>query len=242
VARVLGAMKWAWAIGWTFVWAVVGIVTWPLSPRGKLYLRCARTWSRIVLWGCGIRVEPLDRPRLDPDRPYCFISSHESIFDIMALFIAIPVDVRMLSKIELRKIPLLGWSMWMAGFIFIDRSSATRAKRSVDRAADAVRGGRSIVVFPEGTRGDGTDLLPFKSGGFVIAIRAGVPIVPIAISGSAATLPKHTIFPQSGTIRVRFGEPIETARVPIGDKQALTSRVEDRVRELKTGERRRLAA
>jgi 1-acyl-sn-glycerol-3-phosphate acyltransferase len=163
------------------------------------------------------------------------MSSHESIFDIMALFIAIPCDVRMLSKIELRRIPILGWSMWMAGFVFIDRKSPAAAKRSIDRAAEIVKAGRSVVIFPEGTRGDGRSLLPFKKGGFLLAIQAGVPVVPIAIQGSAATLPKHTWFPRGGRIEVRIGEPLLTAGLVPADKKMLADRTRDVIRELKDG-------
>lgn len=242
VRGFFGALKWAWAIGWTGIWATIGILTWPLSPSGRLYLWCARTWSRIALWGCGIRVQGSGTAALDPARPYVFMSSHESIFDIMALFIAIPRDVRMLSKVELRRIPILGWSMWMAGFVFIDRKSPAAARRSIDRAAQLVRDGRSIVIFPEGTRGDGVSLLPFKKGGFLLAIQSGVPVVPIAVRGSAATLPKHTWFPRSGRIEVRIGGPIETADLGVADKEALAERTRLAIVALKEAGEEQLAA
>jgi 1-acyl-sn-glycerol-3-phosphate acyltransferase len=235
VRRVGGVLKWAWAIGWTGVWATIGLLSWPLSPSGRLYLWCARTWSRIALWGCRIEVVRIGMPDIDAGKPYVFMSSHESIFDIMALFIAIPCDVRMLSKVELRRIPILGWSMWMAGFVFIDRKSPASAKRSIDRAAELVRGGKSIVIFPEGTRGDGRDLLPFKKGGFVLAIQSGVPVVPVAIQGSAATLPKHTWFPRKGRIEVRFGAPIETSGMAADQRAALAERTRGVIQALKDG-------
>lgn len=240
--RVVGAMKWAWAIGWTIVWATLGILTWPLSPSGRLYLRYARIWSRMAMWGCGIEIVRVGSPQIDWSRPHVFMSSHESIFDIMALFIAIPCDVRMLSKVELRRIPILGWSMWMAGFVFIDRKSPAAAKRSIEAAARIVKGGKSIVIFPEGTRGDGTNLLPFKKGGFLLAIQSGVPVVPIAIRGSAATLPKHTWFPRGGRIEVVIGEPIPTEGLHLDDKNPLAERTREAMAALKSSPATRLAA
>lgn len=235
-------MKWAWAIGWTIVWATLGILTWPLSPSGSLYLRYARIWSRMAMWGCGIEIVRVGDPKIDWSKPYVFMSSHESIFDIMALFIAVPCDIRMLSKVELRRIPILGWSMWMAGFVFIDRKSPAAAKRSIERAAASVKAGRSIVIFPEGTRGDGTTLLPFKKGGFVLAMQSGVPIVPVAIRGSAATLPKHTWFPRGGRIEVCIGDPIATAGLGAEDKNALAERTRTTMQALKDAGATRLAA
>lgn len=242
VSRVVGGLKWAWAIGWTIVWATLGILTWPLSPSGRLYLVYARTWSRMAMWGCGIEIVRIGGEKIDWSKPHVLMSSHESIFDIMALFIAIPCDIRMLSKIELRRIPILGWSMWMAGFVFIDRKSPSAAKRSIDRAAQIVKDGRSVVIFPEGTRGDGTSLLPFKMGGFQLAIQSGVPVVPIAVRGSAATLPKHTWFPRGGRIEVCVGEPIETADLGPKDKKALADRTWEAIRALKDAPQARLAA
>jgi 1-acyl-sn-glycerol-3-phosphate acyltransferase len=235
-------LKWAWAIGWTIVWASLGILTWPLSPSGKLYLVYARIWSRMAMWGCGIRIVGRGGAKLDAKQPYVFMSSHESIFDIMALFIAVPRDIRMLSKIELRSIPILGWSMWMSGFVFIDRKSPAAARKSLERAADSVRSGKSIVIFPEGTRGDGTNIQPFKKGGFVLAIQAGVPIVPVAIHGSAATLPKHTWFPRGGQIDVVIGDPIPTEGLTPEDRASLSERTREAIVALKGEVAPRLAA
>jgi 1-acyl-sn-glycerol-3-phosphate acyltransferase len=196
----------------------------------------------MLLWGCGIRLVVERRPAIDWTKPHVFMSSHESLFDIIALFASIPGDVRMLSKAELKRIPIFGWSMWMAGFIFIDRKNAGSARRSIEAGAAAVRAGKSIVVFPEGTRSSDGELLEFKKGGFVLAIRAGVPIVPIAVCGSRETLPKHSLLPRAGLIRVRFGDPIATEGYGLDRKAALSDLTRDAIGELKTGRRRQLAA
>ncbi|MBI2896685.1 MAG: 1-acyl-sn-glycerol-3-phosphate acyltransferase [Deltaproteobacteria bacterium] len=231
--RAIGTCKWAWCIGLTIFWASLGILTWPLSPSGRLYLVYARIWSRMILWGCGIRLVADRGGPIDWNKPHVFMSSHESIFDIMALFAAIPCDVRMLAKAELKRMPILGWSMWMAGFVFIERRSTASARRSLEDGAAAVRNGKSIVVFPEGTRSTDGQLLEFKKGGFLLAIRAGVPVVPIAIRGSREILPKHTLLPHAGTIEVRFGEPIPTADLGLDHKVELAARTREVIRGMK---------
>ncbi len=142
-------------------------------------------------------------------------------------------DVRMMAKAELKRFPVLGWSMWMAGFVFIERKSPASARRSLEEGAAAVRNGKSIVVFPEGTRSPDGQLLEFKKGGFLLAIRAGVPVVPIAIRGSREILPKHTLLPRAGTIEVRFGAPIPTAELGLDRKVELADRTREVIRGLK---------
>jgi 1-acyl-sn-glycerol-3-phosphate acyltransferase len=192
----------------TCLWALLGLVTWPLSPSGRLYLAYARIWSRMVLAVSGARCEGRLPPDFDGSRPVIFMANHESLYDILALFATIPMPVRMIAKKELRRIPVFGWSMWMAGFVFVDRSRRQEAFGSLDRAAREVRHGKAIVIFPEGTRGDGVALGRFKRGAFYLAVRAGVPVVPVGIAGSGHVLPKHTLRPRSGRIVLRFGARI----------------------------------
>ncbi|HKY61226.1 MAG TPA: lysophospholipid acyltransferase family protein [Gemmatimonadota bacterium] len=203
----------AWTLGviLTLFWSTLGLLTWPVSPRGELYLRFARIWSRMILGGLAIPLEVDREAELDPERPFLFMSSHRSVFDIFALFLATRHSLRMVAKRELFLIPVFGWALWMCGFIPIDRSNRESAIRSLDEAARKVREGISVLVFPEGTRGRGDELLPFKKGGFVLALQAGVPVVPIAILGSERIMPKGSFRVGRGRIRVRLGRPIPTA-------------------------------
>lgn len=224
----------AWTLGvvLTLFWSAVGLVTWPLSPRGELYLKFARIWSGMILRGLSI---PLDVERaadLDPDRPYLFMSSHRSVFDIFALFLAIRHSLRMVAKRELFFIPIFGWALWMCGFIPIDRSNRESAIRSLGEAARKVREGISVLVFPEGTRGPGEQLLPFKKGGFVLALEAGVPVVPIAILGSERIMPKGSLRVGRGRIEVRVGRPIPTAGRGSGARDALMGEVRRAIEKL----------
>lgn len=224
----------AWTIGvvYTVFWASLGIVTWPLSPRGDLYLRYARIWSGWILASLSIPWAVEGRDRLDRDRPYLFMSNHESTFDIFALFVATEHPLRMVAKKALFFIPILGWSMGMCGFIPIDRSNRERAIASLERAAAKIREGISVLVFPEGTRNEGDGLLPFKKGGFVMALRAGVPVVPVVVSGTRSIKRKGDFRVYPGSIRIRFGEPIETAGRGIEARDRLMGEVREAMVDL----------
>lgn len=209
---------WAWAIGvvLTLFWSTLGILTWPLAPRGNLYLRFARIWSRWILALLGIDIAVEGRDRLDRDATYLFMSNHMSTFDIFALFVATEHPLRMVAKRVLFFIPIFGWSLWMCGFIPIDRSDRERAIASLEKAARRIREGISVLVFPEGTRSRTGRLQRFKKGGFMLALKAGVPVVPVVVLGTQEIMEKGSIEVRKGTITVRFGEPIPTAGMEMG--------------------------
>jgi 1-acyl-sn-glycerol-3-phosphate acyltransferase len=202
----------AWLIGvvYTVFWATLGILTWPFSPGGGLYLRYARIWSGWILKSLGIPLAVVGAERLEAGRTYVFMSNHQSVFDIFALFRGVDHPLRMVAKRILFWIPILGWSMWMCGFIPIDRSNRDSAIRSLDRAARKIRSGISVLVFPEGTRSlDGT-LHPFKKGGFMLALKAGVPVVPVVVMGTDRIMEKGSLRVGRAAVEVRIGPPIET--------------------------------
>jgi 1-acyl-sn-glycerol-3-phosphate acyltransferase len=219
------AYAWTLGVTLTLFWSTLGLLTWPVSPRGELYLRFARIWSGMILRGLSIPLEVEQEQELDPDRPFLFMSSHRSVFDIFALFLATRHSLRMVAKRELFFIPVFGWALWMCGFIPIDRSNRESAIRSLQEAARKVREGISVLVFPEGTRGPGDGLLPFKKGGFVLALEAGVPVVPIAILGSERIMPKGSLEVGRGRIQVRMGRPIPTAGRGSRDRDHLMGEV-----------------
>lgn len=223
---------WAMGVALTLFWSTLGILTWPLSPRGELYLRFARIWSGMILRGLSIPLEVETETELDRDRPYLFMSNHRSVFDIFALFLAVRHSLRMVAKRELFFIPVFGWAMWMCGFIPIDRSNRESAIESLNEAARRVRGGVSVLVFPEGTRAHGKSLLPFKKGGFVLALQAGVPVVPLAIRGSERIMPKGSLKVGRGAIHVRVGRPIPTAGRTVLTRDALMTEVRRALEDL----------
>jgi 1-acyl-sn-glycerol-3-phosphate acyltransferase len=192
----------------TIVYATIGILSLLISPRGKLYLATARLWSRTLIAMANARLSTTGTDRVDWTRPFILMSNHQSHYDIPFLFVATPADLRFLSKHVLAYIPVFGWSMWLAGFIFINRSNQKKAFESIQAAIVAVREGRNIVVFPEGTRSQDGVLKPFKKGAFHLAAKAGVQIVPVYVDGSTRVLPKHAWTPRFGHhVEVRFGEP-----------------------------------
>jgi 1-acyl-sn-glycerol-3-phosphate acyltransferase len=226
------AYAWTLGVTLTLFWSTLGLLTWPVSPRGELYLRFARIWSGMILRGLSIPLEVEQEQELDPDRPFLFMSSHRSVFDIFALFLATRHSLRMVAKRELFFIPVFGWALWMCGFIPIDRSNRESAIRSLEEAARKVREGISVLVFPEGTRGPGDGLLPFKKGGFVLALEAGVPVVPIAILGSERIMPKGSLKVGRGRIQVRMGRPIPTAGRGSRDRDLLMGEVRRAIQTL----------
>lgn len=210
----------------TFFLALSALVCTLFDRTGALYHRHARLWSRAGLWLAGVKVEVIGAEKVPRDTPVIFMSNHQGNFDILALFMAIPQRFSWLAKEELFRVPVFGHSMARAGYIPLDRGGdGRRALKSVEAAAAAVRGGRSVVIFPEGTRTFDGSLLPFKKGGFLLAGKAGVPIVPLTINGSMRVNPKNRLELYPGTITIRFADSIPTAGVAGKERDRLMEEV-----------------
>ncbi len=171
--------------------------------------KVARIWSGIVLFLSGIRIEVEGQENVPMDTPVIFACNHASQVDILVLYQALPVPFRFVVKEELFRIPVLGFSMRAAGYIPIDRSGGKKAVKSLQRAAKQIKEGASIVIFPEGTRTRNGRLQEFKAGAFMLAMKSGCPILPVAISGTFSILPKGSIWARPGRIKVRIGTPIQ---------------------------------
>ena len=201
---------WVWLFGLlvTPVFGSLAILTSWIPPRGRVYQYWARWWSRTLLRGAGIevKVESSEAARAVPEA--IFMANHTSAADIVVLFVALCRDVRFVAKRQLFFIPFLGWSMWLAGFIPVDRENKERAREAFDRIGKSLRKGASILVFPEGTRSRNGRLGAFKKAGFLLAMRTGLPIVPVGISGARAVLGADGILVRRGRIEVRVGDPI----------------------------------
>ena len=157
--------------------------------------------------------------------PCIYVSNHQSNVDIWALIAVLPLKTRFVAKQSLFEVPILGWAMRVSDFVPIDRANRARAIRSLDQAAQKIRGGRSVVLFAEGTRSAGDTLAPFKKGPFHLALAAGVPIVPIAIVGSGAVMPPHGLNVRSGPVRVRFCDPVDVTPYQPKDAKGLLDTV-----------------
>lgn len=142
-------------------------------------------------------------------QPAIFVGNHASLFDPPLMISTLPCCPVFVAKRELIRVPFLGWVIWLAGFIFIDRSRIQASRKSLQEAADRIRAGQSIIAFPEGTRSRDGRLLPFKKGVFNLAFEAGVPVLPFAIHGGADVLPKGTWRVKGAPYRICLGEPLE---------------------------------
>lgn len=180
------------------------------SKTGDILHLNARYWARFSLWCANCPVEVTGRENI-PDGPAVYMPNHVSHFDVFAILGHLDVQFRWTVKKELFRIPLLGLAMKRAGYILIDRGNHEKAVRSLKVAAERIRQGTSIVIFPEGTRSfDGELQYPFKKGGFHLAIQSGVPIVPITVVGTREILPKHKMRVKPGKITMNIGKPVNS--------------------------------
>ncbi len=196
-----------------------------LVPRSYATLRFGRLWSWIMLRTIGARVtyEGLEHARRP--HPCIFMANHQSWVDIWVTVRVVPAPSLYVAKRSIMHIPVLGWCLHAAGFIGIDRGNRARAIRSLQRAAERIRQGRPVVFFPEGTRSRSGRLQPFKKGPFYLALQAGAPVVPVAISGSGRVWPPGSWRPRPGPVRVRFAPPIDVARYLPDDVDGLMAAV-----------------
>jgi 1-acyl-sn-glycerol-3-phosphate acyltransferase len=155
------------------------------------------------------------------------MSNHQGSYDIFALLGHLPFQFKWLAKKELFSIPFFGWTMAAVGYISIDRGGTRDTVEAMNEAARKIRDGMSVVVFPEGSRSPDGSIQAFKKGGFTLAIKSKVPIVPISISGSRDIMPKDKLTATSGEIRIRMGHPIETENFSLKDRESLMKNVRE---------------
>jgi 1-acyl-sn-glycerol-3-phosphate acyltransferase len=179
----------------------------------------------------GIRFKVAGRENL-PKGAAVFCANHQSNVDPPVLFRALHPRLRVLYKHEIDQIPLLARAFRMAGFIPIDRRNKESAMRSIEMGANALRAGQSFLIFPEGTRSKTEHMLPFKKGGFRMAIKAGAPVVPVAISGGRAAMVPGSYFIRPVMLTIRIGPAVETAGVDVEDRDALIERVRHEIATL----------
>jgi 1-acyl-sn-glycerol-3-phosphate acyltransferase len=216
----------------TFLGSVLAIPSGIIDRTGDLVIVLARWWARGVLASAGVRVRVRSRATFDPKKNYVVMANHESTADIWAIFVAVPVPLRFIAKKQLANIPLFGWAMRAGRFIFIDRQNAASAHRTIDEAAERIREGRSVVIFPEGTRSRDGRLAPFKKGAFHLAIKSGAEVVPVAIRGSREVMRSGSFLIHPGVVDIELGAPIPTAGLGPDDRQALLDEVRARIVEM----------
>jgi 1-acyl-sn-glycerol-3-phosphate acyltransferase len=228
MAVLRAAAIWTGAILLTVIFGLPAIVAAFLSSHGDGFAAFAKGWARSILTIAGIPVETLHRSRAD-GRSCVVAANHESFVDILVLFSALPMTVRFMAKRSIFRVPVLGWAIAAAGFVPVDRGDRKSAGASVDAALRRLRHGRSLVIFPEETRGSGGDLLPFKRGAELLATRAGLPLLPVGIAGTGKRLARRGWLVTPGRVVLAIGEPI----APAGEKGELTARLREAVSGLR---------
>lgn len=216
----------------TFVLSSLAALSGLWDRSGETVLRIGRLWSRLVLAVPGVKLKLQHDAQLDPGRPYVFMCNHASMIDIWAAFVAVPVSFRFIAKKQLSWIPIFGWAMASGRMIFIDRQNAVAARRSIDEAVRRIRAGQSVVIYPEGTRTRDGRLMSFKKGGFHLAIDSGADIVPMAIKGSRALMPRGAMLIRAGEVNLHFGQPIPTAGLGAADRDRTLKLVRERIAEM----------
>ncbi|KPK91470.1 MAG: hypothetical protein AMJ94_07125 [Deltaproteobacteria bacterium SM23_61] len=209
----------------TVILGTVAIFLSLFDSSGNIPHLVARLWGKIQLriTGTPVRIQGLEN--MDPQESYILVSNHQSTFDIFALLGYLPVQFRWTAKAELFRTPFMGWAMSRIGYIPIERDSPKKAYRSMLRAAEVVRNGVSVIIFPEGTRSPDGNLQPFKKGVFLLALKSRAPILPITIQGTSKIMRKGDWRTSPGQVRIQIDPPIETAGTPALKEEELSQRV-----------------
>jgi 1-acyl-sn-glycerol-3-phosphate acyltransferase len=221
---VRAATQWGPFAARTAMYGTLSVVLGPLTKDHRASLWAMRRWCRASTKGLRIDVVGEGAENVPPTGAFVYATNHQSIVDIIVLGSFLPGDYKWAAKRSLFKIPFLGWHLGLAGHVPVDRGSGSRAAAAVIKAFEAVLSrGKPLLIFPEGTRSEDGVLKPFKNGGFYAAVRAGVPVVPVALDGTYDLMKKGALDTGSGNVRrvrVKIGRPIapqssgrESARV-----------------------------
>ena len=195
-----------------FVGLSIALILNLIDPAGDLFYRMASWWGRFAARTLRVSVEVVGQEHYDTGKTYLIVSNHASMADIPIILGAIHLNLRFVAKEELGRIPILGSVMKGSGYVLIKRGQSREALQSLLDAAKRLREGRSMHIFPEGTRSEDGQLLPFKRGAFIIANKAGVPVLPVTIVGSHVITPKKSLKIRKGTVKLIIGDPVDPAR------------------------------
>lgn len=193
-----------------FFGLLIALVVNLFDPTGDRFHRMAAWWGRFCARLMGISVELSGTERYDPARNYLVVSNHAGMADIPLLLGSLPLNLRFVAKEELGKIPIFGLAIRQAGYIMIKRGQNKEALKSLFQAVEVLKSGRSVHIFPEGTRSETGDIRPFKRGAFLVAEKAGTPVLPVTIVGSGTLTPKKSLKITKGNVKLVIGNPIET--------------------------------
>ncbi len=197
-----------WLLAVTLFIALMVILVAPVDRDGKMVQSLAKLWGKTLVRLARIPVEVQGLEHLTPGRPYVFAANHRSNFDIFILLAVLPGRLMFVAKESLFRIPFFGPALKRMGSVPLDRSSLKDAVKSLDQAAAQVQSGASMIIFPEGTRVPTPELIPFKKGVFIMAAKAGQPIVPVSLSGTLYIQPRGSLQVRPGPVKVVISPPI----------------------------------
>jgi 1-acyl-sn-glycerol-3-phosphate acyltransferase len=216
----------------TAAMACVSMIVSIFDRTGNTQHRVAQFWARVLLRLGGIGCAVYGAEKVNPNRAYVLVSNHASYMDTPVIIGAIPLQFRFFAKKGLFSVPFIGWHLGQAGHLQVARGDARASLKSMSEGAKLIRErGISVLIFPEGGRSE-AGIRPFKEGGAYIAIKAGVPAVPVALVNTRKVLPMHSLMVRPGKVEIHLGDPIETAGMTLQDRGRLNEMLQERVAEL----------
>lgn len=214
-----------WVVFATFVMGIAAIVTSYFVRSKDPVHKVAIMWAKMILFASPLKVTINGLSNVDPSKSYIYMCNHQSNYDIPVLMGCLPVQFRWLAKAELFKIPIFGRGMRSAGYISIDRFNRESAFESISEAAERIKGGVSVMIFPEGTRSIDGKIRPFKKGGFVLAVDARVPIIPVVLHGTRSIMRKGKLRITPGHVTMNILPPVDTSGYTLESKDELIEQV-----------------
>jgi 1-acyl-sn-glycerol-3-phosphate acyltransferase len=213
----------------TVLMGTLSLVVSLFDSSGRGQHAVAKAWSRMLLWIARVRVEVEGRERIAPGGSYVFVANHRSYFDVPCILPHVAVQFRFLANKNLFGLPFIGYHLRRAGHLPVSNANARESLRSMSEAARLIQERAvSVLVFPEGARSGG-EMLPFKDGAAYIAIKAGVPVVPVSLTGTREVLPLGSALVRGGRVRIRIGEPVPTLDLGLHDRTRLSLSLRDSI-------------
>ncbi len=227
---------WITFIIYTIFFGIYGMVLAVISPPAAIKY-AVRPWARMIMFTAGVKLDVKGLENIPPE-PSIIMYNHQSVFDIFAYMAVLPIDWKAVMKKEVGDMPFIGWVARIAGHYFVARDGSERDTKEVKKIVSGIKSGPSVLIAPEGTRGKEGNLLPFQKGGFFIAMLAGVPVVPMVITGGLDIMPRGSKVLRPGTMKIRILPPIDVRNLPSGraGREELMRIVRSRMEEVLDGE------